>query len=111
MKSIFIKYKKELAIMLTAILFVLSVSTYFMHDQNMRLLVNEHSNKLSSLKSALKIHIEDYFDTTHDVVLTLGASQTTINAINEFSLAFEEDVALLEVDQSLLENTLNAFLG
>ncbi len=98
--------------MLSAILFVLAASTYFMHNQVTYSLMKEHSNKLTSLRSVLKVYIEDYFDATNDVVLTLSASQTTINAVKKFEAAFNEDLGYLNanIDLSLLENNINSFL-
>lgn len=98
--------------MLGTILLVLSISTYFMHKQATRSLVDEHINKLISLKSALKVYIEDYFVTTQNIVITLSDSQTTINAIQQFEVVFNEDTGDLDVDydQSLLKNKLTSFL-
>ncbi|PSJ17981.1 EAL domain-containing protein [Nitrosomonas supralitoralis] len=112
MKKIFGKYKKELFLMLGAILLVLSISTYFMHIQATQSLINEHSNKLTSLKNALKIYIEDYFDLTADVVLTLGASETAINAMHQFEYAVKEDSSHSDIhfNQKLLTENIQSFL-
>lgn len=98
--------------MLGAILLVLSISTYFMHIQATQSLINEHSNKLTSLKNALKIYIEDYFDLTADVVLTLGASETAINAMHQFEYAVKEDSSHSDIhfNQKLLTENIQSFL-
>jgi len=115
MGKILNRFKKELIIMLCAILLVMGLSVYFMHNQTTQSLVNEHSNKLTTLKNALKVYIEDYFEMTHDILLSLSASQTTINAIQQFEQAFHDDPNDLinsksYFDKPLLTHSIQEFL-
>lgn len=62
-----------------------------MHAQLTQALISENVNKLTSLKKALKSHVESYFDLTQNTLLTLGSSQTTIDALRKFDEAFTHD--------------------
>jgi len=114
MKKILIKFKKELSLMMCSILIVLGLSTYFMHYQMTQSMITEHTNKLTSLKNALKIYIEDYFEKTGDILLTLSDSQTVITAIKQFTTAFHEDetyaTSIEKIDHQKITATLRNYL-
>ena len=111
MKKIFNKYKRELILMLSTILVVLSVSTYFMHVQVTNSLLSEHINKLNFLKSSLKVHVENYFDTTKNILHTLSSSQTTVDGLQKFTTTFNlaSQESNNSYDKKEFENYIKSF--
>lgn len=112
MKSIYIKFKKELLIMLSIVLTILGFSTYIMNHQSSKFLLKEHYNQLDSVKNTLKVNAESYFKSLNNTLLTLSSNQSTIIATLEFTKAFEEmsKNKNVTVDKTIITKHLNSFI-
>ncbi|MDH5185302.1 MAG: methyl-accepting chemotaxis protein, partial [Gammaproteobacteria bacterium] len=87
-----IRNKMLLGSTILTILPILVVSTvlYFVATNTASTAITEQVNsRLTSMRDAKKAHVEDYFNTMRDQVLTYASNKMIIDAMREFRAAFQ----------------------